>query len=82
MKESLVLTHLHIDHIQAVSKIKKISGGHAKTGNRSKRVCVTNPVVTSPLLSSIVFSSIVSSTLAVLKEDSGRWQILSLANLS
>ena len=26
----IVLTHVHIDHIQAVNKIKKISGGHAK----------------------------------------------------
>jgi glyoxylase-like metal-dependent hydrolase (beta-lactamase superfamily II) len=27
---SIVLTHVHIDHTQAVNEIKKISGGHAK----------------------------------------------------
>jgi glyoxylase-like metal-dependent hydrolase (beta-lactamase superfamily II) len=26
----IVLTHVHIDHIQAVNNIKKISGGHAR----------------------------------------------------
>ena len=26
----IVLTHVHIDHIQAANEIKKVSGGHAK----------------------------------------------------